>query len=132
MTAKPRRIGISLGKPDMRPRGFRLNFDRCFEMIDGSLRFGGREMVDRLDPAQQRIIGVEPLSGFPRPRNLGGSHLSRQCPDDPLGDVVLDGKQIFQVAVVAFGPDMAAGLRFDELGRDPDAIAALRTLPSTT
>jgi hypothetical protein len=42
--------------------------------------------------------------------------------DDPLGDVVLDREDVAQLAVVAFGPDMLAGLRVDELARDPEPL----------
>ena len=37
--------------------------------------------------------------------------------DDVFGDFVLNGEKVRHVAIVAFGPDMAAGLGVDELAR---------------
>ena len=40
-----------------------------------------------------------------------------------MGYLVLNGKDVGELAVVAAGPDMSATLRFDELGGDADAVA---------
>ena len=82
--------------------------------------------MECLDSAQQDVIGVEvPRSpsfgvidfGYPNPSSKG--------PDDVLGNFVLNGEEILEIAVVAFGPDMVAGRGLDELGGDPDALAGL-------
>ena len=43
--------------------------------------------------------------------------------DDLLGDVVLDGEDVLQLAVVFLGPDVLAGLGVDQLAGDADAPA---------
>ena len=40
-----------------------------------------------------------------------------------LGDLVLHGKDVSEIAVVTLGPDMLAALGFDQLRSDADAIA---------
>src|SRR6185369_2859679 len=45
--------------------------------------------------------------------------------NDRLGNLVLDLEDVGELAVVALGPDMPAGLAVDELGIDPDSVAHL-------
>ena len=40
-----------------------------------------------------------------------------------LGDLVLHRENVGEIAVVALGPDMIAGLGLDQLRGDPDAVA---------
>src|SRR5262249_12406679 len=42
---------------------------------------------------------------------------------DRLGDLVLYRENASEVAIVAFGPDVLAGLRLDQLRRHPDTLA---------
>ena len=51
-----------------------------------------------------------------------GADLGLDLADDVAGDLVLDLEDVFQVPVVALGPDMTAGAGIDELGGDPDAL----------
>ena len=41
---------------------------------------------------------------------------------DPVSDLVLQGKDVCEWAVVAFGPQMLAGGGIDQLGRDPHLV----------
>src|SRR3546814_4580246 len=41
---------------------------------------------------------------------------------DVLGDVVLDGEDVLQLAVVLLGPEVLAGLGVDELNGDAQAL----------
>jgi hypothetical protein len=43
--------------------------------------------------------------------------------DDCVCYLVLDGEDILEIAVVAFGPEVIAGGRFDELGGNPHPVA---------
>ena len=52
--------------------------------------------------------GAEPLLGIEVRLDRG---------DDALGDLVLDGEDVAQLAVVSLGPDVLAGLGVDELRR---------------
>ena len=50
-----------------------------------------------------------------------------------LGDVVLDGEEVAQLAVIALGPDVLAGFGIDELRRDAHArCRRLGRCPSST
>jgi hypothetical protein len=42
---------------------------------------------------------------------------------DPFGDVILNGEDVLQLAVVLLGPDMLAGFGVDQLAGDADAVA---------
>ena len=48
----------------------------------------------------------------------------RQACCDPPRDLVLDGKDILEIAIVALGPKVAAAPGIDELRRHPDALAS--------
>ena len=54
-----------------------------------------------------------------------GQELELQGRHDCLGNLILDGEDIGEVAVVAVGPDMVAGLAVDQLGVDPHPVAGL-------
>ncbi len=56
---------------------------------------------------------------------LRGIELRLDRRDDGLGDFVLHGEHVGEVAVVALRPDMAAGGDVVELRRDAHAVAAL-------
>ena len=68
----------------------------------------------------------------PGPEILGGVELRLDRRDHGLGDLVLHGEHVGEIAVVALRPEVTAGGDVDELGRDADMVASLRTLPSTT
>src|SRR5271169_780570 len=50
---------------------------------------------------------------------LGLGQCGFDDPGDARGDLVLDGKDVAEVAVVPVGPDMSAGYRIDQLGGNP-------------
>ena len=50
---------------------------------------------------------------------------AKQGRSDGRGDLVLDGEDVLELAIVAFCPDMRLGLAVDELNSDPDPIARL-------
>ena len=52
------------------------------------------------------------------------AELGSQGGDDLAGNVVLDRENVGQLAVVALGPQMAAGLGVDQLGGDAHPLAA--------
>ncbi len=54
---------------------------------------------------------------------LGEPDLHFRCEDQ--GDFILDGEDVIDGAVVTFRPEVRAVLRIDQLGRCPDAVAAL-------
>ena len=56
---------------------------------------------------------------------FGGVKLRLDRGDDRLGDLVLHGEHVGEVAVVALGPEMAAGGDVVELRGDAHAVAAL-------
>src|SRR5262245_22632156 len=48
---------------------------------------------------------------------------SKRC-DDASRDVILDGKKVFELAVIAFCPAVRASRGINELGADAHAVAA--------
>ena len=68
---------------------------------------------------------------------LNGQFLSRcnfgvQSARRLLRDLALDRKQVIQIAIVLFGPDVGIRARVDQLGIHMKPVAVLRTLPSRT
>lgn len=53
----------------------------------------------------------------------GRVHSPRKRGDDRGGHLVLDGEDVFELPVVAFGPDMAIRRTVDQLHADADAVA---------
>ena len=60
-----------------------------------------------------------------RPLALGLAKLGLDCTHQRCGDFVLNGENIFQLAVVALGPDMVARQTVNQLRRDTNALAGL-------
>src|SRR5262249_61042582 len=86
-----------------------------------------RGAIARFGSPQQEIVGLEHSGRRPAQTNpLGFGELHRHGPDDLLADLVLQGKDVAHLAVVAVGPDVIAGRRVHQLRRYPQAIA--RTL----
>ena len=89
-----------------------------------------REPRAQEEGADRALPGVEALRRLAaRPGMLGGEQLRPDAADDARRDLVLDGEDIVEVAVVAVAPEMAAGGRVDELGGDADAVARLAHAP---
>jgi hypothetical protein len=79
---------------------------------------------------EQQIVGVEVLGplaldaldlGLAQARLYGGEHAH--------GELVLDGEDVVQRAVVTFRPDVPAGLRLDELAGDTHAVRRFAHAP---
>src|SRR5262249_54107846 len=60
-----------------------------------------------------------------RTLNLGSDNPGRDGADNAAGDLVLNGKDVLEGAVVALGPDMMAACSVDELRGDTNAVAGL-------
>ena len=92
-----------------------------------------RQLVVRLrvpvkELAAAQVIGVRLDVVGRRLRDrlaLLRQQLDLELLDDRVGDLVLDGEDVGQVAVVAVGPDVPAGLAVDELAVDPHLRAGL-------
>ena len=74
-----------------------------------------------MPPFEHRLVRREHWR-MPRLRRLGGQR-DLQGAGNRLGDVVLDGEDVGQLAVVAFRPQVITVLRVDELCGDADASA---------
>ena len=57
-----------------------------------------------------------------RARRLGDRQLGLQSAGDPRGDLVLQRKQIADIAVEPFGPELGAGFGIDQLDIDPHRL----------
>ena len=69
---------------------------------------------------------------LPRPLDLGPPERRFEGADDAFGQPVLQVENVFEGALEFFGPDVRPRRRIDELAGDAHALAALRTLPSST
>lgn len=67
------------------------------------------------------------LSGFlaARALDLGSDNPGRDGADNAAGDLVLNGKNVLESAVVALGPDVMAARSVNKLRGDANAIAGL-------
>ena len=73
---------------------------------------------------QNKIIGVETVGPFTLDAfNLGIAQAWLDGADDTQGDVVLKCEDIFEPAIVTFGPQMSTSFGIDELGTDPHAVS---------
>src|SRR5262245_18933826 len=82
-----------------------------------------RRALALLVAAEHEIVRFEDTRWRPADTALLGlGDLDRQRSDDVLGDLVLQREDVSHFAVVALGPDVIAGCRIHELGRDPHAI----------
>jgi class 3 adenylate cyclase len=70
--------------------------------------------VPRVEPMGILLLGMA---------DLGGNDAGRDGAGDALSNLVLDRTHIREVAVIAVGPEMMAGLGVDQLRGDPHTIA---------
>ena len=83
--------------------------------------------VALLGSAKHEIVRLEHFGRRPAEADLLGlGELHRHGANDLLGDLVLEGEDVADLAVVALGPEVIAGGRVHELRRDAHAVA--RTL----
>ena len=82
------------------------------------------ELVQHDDSSGDESPGVDAVGRLRgRPKALLDVEVRLDRRDDALGDLVLDRKEVAQLAVVAIGPDVLADLGVDELRRHPHAPA---------
>ena len=75
------------------------------------------EAATEIEAVRFQVAGValhERLAG------IGQAHF--ESADDGLRDFVLDGEDVVELAVVAFGPDLRGAADLDELRGDADAV----------
>ena len=112
----------------VRRRVLRVFMDRSFEQNHGAFHVDPAALVNQLSPFHVFLVG----------RNAGGlghgwygrtTDIQRQrdfqCVPDGCGNLVLNGKHVHQVAIVAFRPQVVAVLGLDQLGGDANAVAGL-------
>src|SRR5580704_2420135 len=63
------------------------------------------------------------------PPNLGLVDVSDQTTDDALRDLVLQGEDVHQLAIIPLGPKVDPTACIDQLGRNADAVAAFAHAP---
>ena len=122
---------IGLGKSLQRPSfgKFRVKLRRLFAQSDDpelTATFAEIAVDPTLPGHEVEVIGVG-IAGTAILERLFllRQELELERGDDFLRDFVLDGEDVGQFAVVALGPDMAAGLAVDQLGGDPDPLPRL-------
>src|SRR5919106_2851114 len=81
-------------------------------------------LVDHAQGADDEPPGIDAVRLFARgPKTLLGVEEGLHRGHDPFGDVILNGEDVLQLAVVLLGPDMLAGFGVDQLAGDADAAA---------
>jgi hypothetical protein len=76
--------------------------------------------------AQVEVVGGQTFSGFgSRALDLGSLDVLFHGGNDPLRNLVLQGEDGSEVALVAIGPNVGAGLGLDQLGDDAHPGAGL-------
>ena len=103
--------------------------------IDGDRLFQKRLRHQIVLPRHAPVMRQRPHDEAPRihvvgrlapgPEILGGVELRLDRRDDGLGDFVLHGEHVGEIAVVALRPEVTAGGHVDELGGDADVVAVL-------
>ena len=81
------------------------------------------DLVEVPHPAEDQIPGVQTLRRLaPSARAFRLHHPRLDRRDHVPDDLVLQREQFREVAVVALGPEVMAGLGLDELSGHPDAV----------
>src|SRR5262245_11294415 len=72
------------------------------------------------------VVGLDAFGAATLDRlPFAGEEFELQRCDDGLRNLVLDGENVGEIAVVAFGPDMIPGRAVDQLRTDADAASGL-------
>ena len=118
----------------MAGRELRIERDRLAEKGQRGLVLLRSVFVEVPKPALVGLPGIEPFRRLAQHALLLGlGQRGSMTPGDARGDLVLDGEDVAEVAVVALGPDMGAGGRVDQLRRDAHAdCRPCDRLPSST
>ena len=119
---------LQMGKPQggIRHRVVRVQFHGSREHLS---RFGVRLLRGTpvvLQAAQDVVVGLEVPGGrSPEAAFLRNGELYREDPDDLLGHLVLQGKDVLEIPVITLRPHVVPRGGVDELGGDPDPIPGL-------
>src|SRR5215471_4671208 len=107
-----------------------MSFHKLLERRDCGLALVlGESPKKRVGP-DQHVPGTEVLArAVLRTNAFGLQQLRLNRGHDLPGDLVLQRKNVDQVAIVAFGPEMLTGFGVDQLGSDAHAAAALADAP---
>ena len=112
------------GKITQRHRIARIQADGLGQQTSSRSEIGSGKASDVPMRSHDPVPGVEPIGilllGV---ADLGGNDAGRDSAGNTLSDLVLDGKHIREVAVVAVGPKMVSGPGVDQLRGDPHAFA---------
>ena len=128
MSAQPMCAGehVAGGEKAQRLAVLRVDGDGLFQQ-----RLGDHIVLPRHAPvvrqrAHHQVPRVHAVRGLALGAKIfGGVKLRLDRRDDGLGDLVLHREHIGELAVVAFGPDVAAGCDVVELRGDPHPVAFL-------
>jgi hypothetical protein len=118
--------GVAIGQAGVGAGEGGIDHDGLREHLHRGFQGFAAELVEELPAAKVVIVGLE-VSGR-RPLDgaflfLTEDHLQRL--GDILGDVLLDGENVLQLAVVGFRPDAVSVGDVHELGADPQPVARL-------
>ncbi len=107
-----------------------VEFDGASQQLLGFAVARSRVAPPQFASAQEAVIGfqiVGVLGGDPLP--VAGVEIERQRGDDLARHVVLDREDVGELPVEAFGPEMSAGRRIDQLRGDPHPVARFAHAP---
>ena len=103
-----------------------IDGDRAFEQAARGDIGGAGRRPHLLAPAQEKLEGFDvDLAPLGQTVLLADRQLQLERGDDLLGQFILNGENIVEIAIEAARPDMAAARRIDQLRGDADAIARL-------
>ena len=103
---------------------------RLVEQLDGPKEARGRVRVEMELSSDREVPGIDRTRALPARCRF--SERRAEMRDDRFDELVLNLEDVAEVAVVALGPDVMAGLCVDQPGGDTDAAPVRLTLPSTT
>ena len=102
----------------------RILFDGALEKGQGPLTVLDLVLIGMPKAALIIFPGIEAFRRFAqRTLTLAAGQLRLDGGDDGMGQLVLDGEDVFQVAVIALGPDMLVLSSIDQLGGHPHPLA---------
>ena len=121
-----REVGVS-------GRIVRIKLERLHEKLSRDCGVGIRKAHHMRQRSEIEIVSAQALRSFPAgPLDLQFSETWLDDADHPIGNLILKIKYVLRCAVEFIGPEMGAGLGFDQLRRDAHRAPDLRTPPSKT
>src|SRR5262245_44278080 len=98
--------------------------DRPVQHLNRRLVLGSRQAPEMRLRARHQLPGPELLTrARKRPHPLGGQHMRFDGASDAAGDLVLHGKDVTQLAIVALRPVMDTGDGINELRADAQTLS---------